>query len=124
MDDTEAGLRKPEFWAPRLAVRIHRFGARTFDELAADPEMGSPHWHLGLALLEWGDREAAVEHWREFVRLEPDSIASGPCTAAWPSPPCRTLCTTLEGRARAMASTWIYSTINDLSRETKPKRIW
>ena len=29
----EAGLRKPSFWAPRLAVRIHRHGARTFDEL-------------------------------------------------------------------------------------------
>lgn len=35
-----AGLRKPTFWARRLAVRIHQHGALTWEELAADPEMG------------------------------------------------------------------------------------
>ncbi|MDA1194867.1 MAG: 23S rRNA (adenine(2503)-C(2))-methyltransferase RlmN [Planctomycetota bacterium] len=35
-----AGLRKPDFWARRLAVRIHLHGALSWEDIAADPEVG------------------------------------------------------------------------------------
>ena len=77
----EAGLRKPSFWAPRLAVRIHRHGARTFDELAEDPEMGprvraalEAHFAFGPLLEHAGERIAEDKTRKDLWRLRGGEI--------------------------------------------------
>ena len=72
----EAGLRKPDFWARRLAVRIHQHGALTWEALAEDPEMGprvraalEAHFRFGPLLEHAGARLASDLTRKDLWRL-------------------------------------------------------
>jgi tetratricopeptide (TPR) repeat protein len=64
--------------AERLLEEGDREAARArLEELPAeDPGSGVVLFHLGLAQLAGGDREAAVESWAEVERVDPDSPAA------------------------------------------------
>lgn len=71
-----AGLRSPGFWGQRVAVRIHQHGARTFEDLAADPEMGprvlaalEAAFRFGPLLAHAGERVAADGTRKDLWRL-------------------------------------------------------
>lgn len=59
---------------------VAAFNANNFEQavpllrqaVAADPELAGAHYTLGLALINQGDNQGALEHFRRFLELAPD----------------------------------------------------